>query len=61
MCILDTTLKAVYFNQDFGELIDLVHGFIPQFNESKYDKTADVYYMAWYPRLNNELLGEYIN
>lgn len=43
VCILDTSLKAVYFNQHFGEMIKLVHGFIPQFNENIFDKTAEVY------------------
>jgi hypothetical protein len=60
VCVLDTSLKAVYFNQNFGEMIKLVHGFIPQFNETKYDKTAEVYSKEWLPRLNNALLVRYM-
>ncbi len=59
VCVLDTSLKAVYFNQNFGEMIKLVHGFIPQLNETIYDKTAEVYSKEWLPRLNNALLGKY--
>lgn len=59
VCVLDTSLKAVYFNQHFGEMIKLVHGFNPQFNETIYDKTAEVYSKEWLPRLNNALTGEY--
>ena len=59
VCILDTSLKTVYFNQGFGNLIELVNGFIPLFNDNIYDKTTDDYFKVWYPRLNNALLGEY--
>ena len=59
VCILDTSLKSVYFNNDFSELIKMVHGFIPKVNESIYDKTSADYYETWYPRLKNALLGAY--
>lgn len=59
VCLLDTSLRAVYFNKAFGELVQLIHGFTPEYNESIYDKTAESYYKTWYPILKNALLGEY--
>lgn len=59
VCILDTTLKATYFNQGFADLIHNVHGFWPEINDSIYDKTDKSYYKVWYPRLTAALFGEH--
>lgn len=59
VCLLDTSLRAVYFNKAFGELVQLIHGFTPEYNDSIYDKTSESYYKTWYPILKNALLGEY--
>lgn len=59
VCVLDTSLRAIYFNESFAKVIHHIHGFWPQINESIYDKTDQDYYNVWYPRLKSALLGEY--
>lgn len=59
VCVLDSSLRATYFNEGFAQVIHLIHGFWPQVNDSIYDKTDQSYYEVWYPRLKNALLGEY--
>ncbi len=58
VCVLDSSLRATYFNQGFADLTHMVHGFWPKINDSIYDKTDQSYFHVWYPRLTSALLGE---